>query len=189
MAVRPQLRKKKSSRETIGYFNGTLAVIDGRRGRPFFRIQIPRASAKLLVASLKKIATQENHRFTLASIMPQLNRMTLTRPNMPNYERWAARNYVRGDTLVISGGRQSCNITFTGGVGARSLAEQISAALSRCKSFLELRIPYRRRNLVEFIPDGELSAAGEKSDIAFGLAGESLGAMTLEAEDFSDWED
>jgi hypothetical protein len=117
-------------------------------------------------------------------------RLRLVRGDTPGYEAGAATIYLRGEIVKVTGREGSCNIDFSGPVGALLLAQRLQAARQRMRSFLEIRVPNRQRkkNLIEFIPDTELEARESAEHQKLALAGEALAADTLAENEFSDWD-
>lgn len=182
--------KKKKVRQTLGYFDCLNGELNGPKGRPFFRVRLDKEWVERLRHALRDCAARGGRCwFTLTSTSEKPERLRLTEKQTPAYELNAESIYVRGEAVRISGDKGSCNIDFSGQVGASLLEERLETAQTRMRRFLDIRVPSRARNLIEFITDTELEAMPspehEKLAIASGLAA----AEVLGAEDFSDWEE
>jgi hypothetical protein len=181
--------RKEKIRETVGYFEGLSGELRGARGRPFFRLRLDRAQVRKLLEGLDLCVQREGRRwFTLTSTHEKPARLRLTQMATPEYEDQAAAFYLRGEAMRISGDEGSCNINFSGSVGAPLLIERLRCAAKDMRRFLELRVPSRARNLIEFMADTTLEAVESAEHERLTLAGEKLAAEVLGAEDFSDWE-
>lgn len=180
---------KNGSRKTIGYIECAQAELRGRSGRPFFRIRLEAAQTSDLLRLLKRCAASPNREwFALTSTHEKPERLKLTEQRTPNYEINAAPLYLRGEPVRISGDEGSCNIDFSGAVGGVLLMERLRSAQRRMRRFVEIRIPSRKRNLIEFIPDTDLEAMESAEHQRLAQAGGALAADTWSNEDFSDWE-
>jgi hypothetical protein len=114
--------------------------------------------------------------------------LTLTKGRTPKYELNALAGYARGDAFRVSGRNQSCNIDFSGGDGASLLAKCIRSAQSKMRRFVEIRVPSRSRDIVEFIPDTDLESAGSTEHDRLATVGGVLAGAVWNQEDFSDWD-
>lgn len=191
MKVR-SLRKQgaQPTRRLIGYVVGTGAQLTGAAQRPFYRIRLRSAQAVELTERLESASASEEPRwYTLTALATNPNRLGLTEHlRLPAFEQAAAAVYLRGEAFRITGKGASCNIDFST-VGASLLAERLRTALSNMDEWLELRIPNRKRQLIEFVTDRELLAASSAEIDKLALAGAQLAAEFLAHEDFSDWEE
>ncbi|GMU23015.1 MAG: hypothetical protein AMXMBFR13_30990 [Phycisphaerae bacterium] len=173
----------------LGDFRALEVRTGSKSEQPFFRGRLRCADARELAKRLASLAQPgSRQRYYLTAKEPDTTRIKLVNlERTPEYERSAAQNYLRGDVFVVSGSRQSCNLEFSA-VGAGLLAAELKAATDRCREWVEIVVPNRRRklNLVEFIADTDLEAAAEEESLA--IAGELALAEILPREDFSDWE-
>lgn len=130
--------------------------------------------------------------YVLAATGDNLSRVRVLRDPPPQYELRAAREYVRGDVVRVTGSAKSCNIYITA-VGAAMLSDRLAKAAARMQATVRVRarVVHRRaeshRSLVEFLPDTDLISSAE--DRRLGQAGALLAAEVWPAEDFSDWEE
>ena len=183
------VQTKQKVRETVAYFESCFAELKGAKGRPFFRVRLDAAQAGSLIQRLEQCAgSRDREWFTLTSTHDKPERLRLTQPTTPNYEMNAAPVYLRGDAVRISGDRGSCNINFSGSVGGALLAERLRMAREKMRRFLEIRIPSRTWNLIEFIADIDLEAMESPEHRKLALTGGILAAELWGEEDFSDWE-
>lgn len=164
----------------------------GRQLRAF-SVRLSRASAEQL-DSLLGVACSEPYPCGAIVIITsgQVDRLRLLTDPAPEYERAAAREYLRGDVVRVTGASRSCNI-YISSLGVHLFRERLAEAARRCTTWLELRarVVHRRsdtqRSLIEFIPD--VDRVGAADDVRFGEAGAGLAAEAWPAEDFSDWEE
>lgn len=173
-------------RESIGYIEGLEGELNGPRKRPFYRIRFNRDQVRRLLAYLRRCT--EAKWFTLTATYEKPNRLRITKNlRVPDYERRASQIYLRGEAVRVSGDQGSCNIDFSGQVGRALLQENIRAAERNMEEYLDIQIPNRKRNLIEFIPDTEsrIIEADEQQRLA--EAGAVLAGEVLPAEDFSHW--
>lgn len=169
------------ARTVLGYVNGQ----SGQFGRlPFFALRLSLDQAAALDGLLGRAGAQSRNTTTLTASFHQPARLRVTEIEPPDYELRAAAQYVRGDVVRVQGKEGvSCGLDVSARFGIPLLREQLSAARGRARDFLELRVPSRKRDLVEFVPDVDLTTT---SDEAAALAAAQVAG--LEAEDFSDWE-
>jgi hypothetical protein len=172
-------------RATIGYVMG----VGGRFGRlPFYSVRFGLPQCKELDGLLAKSGAQRRRTTTLTASFHQPNRLRLTEVNPPDYEFRAAACYVRGDVIRVQGKEGvSCGLDLSARFGVPIVREQLGLAMAKAREYVELRVPSRKRDVIEFIPDTELNAPVSDEDAL--IAG-SVGALTdaLPPEDFSDWE-
>jgi hypothetical protein len=127
---------------------------------------------------------------TLTATYHQPNRLRITQVEAPDYELRAAAQYVRGDVLRVQGKeRVSCGLDVSARFGVPLLREQLAEAMTKAREYVEFRVPSRKRDIVEFIPDSELKRLARADDTEL-LAKASMWAAgrVLPPEDFSDWE-
>ena len=181
---------KNKYRETIAYIEGCDGELNGPNRRPFFKIRLEKGQAEHLLQHLEKCSECDNRQwFTLTATHDKPTRLRLTKElRVPDYETAAASIYLRGEIARISGDNGSCNITFSGAVGGLLLAQRLRSAWQRMRTFLDIRITSRKRNLLEMIPDTELEAAESTEHQRLAEMGASVAAETWPNEDFSDWE-
>ncbi|HWL95279.1 MAG TPA: hypothetical protein VNT79_17295 [Phycisphaerae bacterium] len=180
-------QRQQHQRLTRGYVRASFAELRPN-SRPFYRARLSRSAVEALISHLETCAQADRTWFTLASMEPDLERISVTQATTPRYEQAAAPNYARGDVFRVSGKSKSCNIDFSGGAGAAYLARQLRSAYDASKEFVEIRIPSSRRHVVEFFSDTALAPEHSSELEALARASELAAASTLMAEDFSDWE-
>lgn len=180
-------RKLRRGRLAITGFSAQLSPV---RGTPYYRVRLRDAEARALSDDLRRCAALPGRRwFTLIATHERPERLRLTEDiETPAFEAGASAHYARGEAFVIQGKGRSCNIRFSGRVGAGLLADRLDAARGNMQDFVEIRIPSRHRDLIEFVADAELAAGPSAVEAALGAAGAQLAARTLAPEDFSDWE-
>lgn len=186
--------RAETGREFIDDVYGTDARQEFGPGGVFrgFRVRLDKAAAGHLAALLSEAdSTVPPRRYGLAATRENFRRLRVVRGGLPKYEQSAAREYVRGDVLHVTGSEKSCNIAISA-IGAAMIAEKLRAATARAQEWIELRVRvvHRRReghrSLMEFVPDVELVARAE--DRGFGELGAALTGESWPADDFSDWE-
>lgn len=178
----------QTPRAARGHVRAIFAELNPPGKRPFYRARLEANEIGRLCQFLAECGTGQRDWFTLAAIQPDLTRLSLTKSRTPKYELSAAKDYARGDVFRVSGKNQSCNIDFSGGEGAALLARILKSAQSRMRRFVELRVPSRSRNIVEFIPDTDLEAADSAEHCRLAMTGEALAGVVWDQEDFSDWD-
>ena len=165
--------------------------LNGPGRQPFFRAKLDRQQSQELITRLEQCANADGRRwFLLLVTYDDTTRLLLMQQSPPAYEANAAPDYLRGDVLKVTGKKDSCNIEFSGRVGAPLLVERLQDVSRRMRRFLEIRVPNRwnKRNLIEFIPDTDLEAAQTPEHRKLALAGEALTGQAWTEDDFSDWE-
>lgn len=165
--------------------------LNGPAKQPFFRAKLDRQQSAELIEHLEQCANVGKRQwFLLLVTYDDTTRLRLMQQGPPAYEANAAEVYLRGEVLKVTGQKDSCNIEFSGRVGAPLLVERLQTVRQRMRRFLEIRVPNRwsRRNLIEFIPDTELEAAKTAEHHKLALAGEALTGEAWTEDDFSDWE-
>lgn len=191
-ADKPPARPRRSAqpvKETIGYVGGFGGRLTGPGGRPFYQVRIRSAQVAELLKHLDNCAAcADRSWFNLCATYDEPDRLRLTRDlETPAYEGQAAPIYLRGDVFRISGQEKSCNIDFSGPIGAALLAERLRAAQALMRDFMEIRVPNRKRQLVEFVPDVDLEAAQTPEHKKLALTGEALAGDLLAGDEFADW--
>jgi hypothetical protein len=167
----------------------TLGYVQGARGRfstsPFYRLHLPVHDAcPKLDQLLQKAATEGRVTATVTASFHQPDRLRITMVNAPDYEQRAAAQYVRGDVIRIQGRvGVSCGMDVSGQFGVPLLREKLGDAVRRAKEFVELRVPNRKHDVVEFWPDVDLLPNDDIVSASVAAAG-----AVLPKEDFSDWE-
>jgi hypothetical protein len=174
------MQKKRS---VIGY-------VFGKGGRfdhcPFYRLELPLAECRKLEELLAAAGGEQRRTATLTATRQQMDRLCVTGVGPPKYEQRAVEQYVRGDVLRVQGTEgNSCNLTISARFGVPLMTQQLGVALERAREFVELRVPSRKYDLVEFVPDVDLDSSDEQILAAGSIAATVVG---LAAEDFSDWE-
>ncbi len=179
----------KSKAATVG--RRTLGSINGSGGLfarfPFYEVRLSKGKA---VPELDRLLGQADRdrrcTLTLTVSYHQPDRLRVTETDPPNYELQASASYVRGDAMRVQGREGvSCNLDLSARLGVGALRDELRVAAQRAEKFVVLRVPSRKRNLVELVPDVDFGLG--ESDI---LAAASMAAAgtVLRAEDFSDWE-
>jgi len=174
-------------RTSVGY-------VRGQRGRfarvPFFSLRLNPEQCRRLDELLKRIDADSRHGSTLTITHEQPDRIRVTETEAPDYELRAAEQYVRGDVIRIQGKEGiSCGLDISAKFGIPLVRQQLAQALAKAKDFVELRIPNRARDVIEFIPDTDLKGSLRDDSDLLAEASAKLAAEVLEPEDFSDWED
>lgn len=168
----------------------TLGYVVGRSGRfdrdPFYRLSLPADASRELDRLLAKANGGARRTATLTATYEEPDRLRVTEAEAPAYEHRAAAQYVRGDVLRVQG-RQgvSCGLDMSARFGVPLIREQLRLALSRCREYVEMRVPSRVHDVVEFVPDVDLIPSEENSLVSGSTA---AATAVLPAEDFSDWE-
>ena len=178
--------KQGTDQRTIGYVKGTNGCII-RDGKPFYRVRLDASALNDLLSLLDQVAPTDErqwHALTATSELP--SRLRFYRTPTPNFEQHAAKSYVRGTIYRISG-RESINICFSV-QGALLIANRFREAMQHMRNFVLLRVPGRKIDLIEFLPDLQLEAAASEEHARLGQTGESLTGQVWGQEDFSDWE-
>ncbi len=173
----------KPKRRVIGYVMGNAGLF-GRS--PFYEIRLD----KKAVSEIDRLLAQGNaaRRCTviLAVTYHQPDRLRVLEADPPEYESRASGAYLRGDAMRVQGREGvSCNLDLSARLGVEALRHELRVAGGRAKAFVVLRVPSRKRDIIELIPDVDLDLS-EKDVIVAG----SVAAATamLPPEDFSDWE-
>lgn len=179
-----------SRRATSGEPSSYSAMaLDGYLGaKPFFWARLDKPTATEFAARLKACAKQQRRWYTLAATYENPRRLRLMPERTPDFESAAAPLYVRGELLRVTGSPgASCNISFSAR-GAADLAGCLTRALADAHAWLEVRVPSRKRDLVEFIPDSDVKPSEISEIESLGRTGEVLAGEVLPRDDFSDWE-
>lgn len=181
---------KKKVRETIAEIICVEGELNGPGGHPFARIRLNREHADKLLEHLEACATGDGREWcalTWSHDKPERLRIT-KETDTRKYIRQASQIYLHGQPVRVSGKDGSCNITFSGAVGGRLLAERIGAARQAMREFFDIRIPDRKWNITEYVPDTELEAQDDLEHRKLALAGESSVGDVWPNDDFGDWE-
>jgi hypothetical protein len=174
---------KNNRRRVVGYVGGTGGVF-GRA--PFFQIQLSKQAVRQLDELLMKADGDRRCTLTVTASFQQPDRLRVTEADPPQYEAVASSAYVRGDAMRVNGREgASCGIDLSARWGVPALRNALRLACERANNYVLLRIPSRKRDLVEIIPDMELLPADEGAVLS---ASATSAAALLPAEDFSDWE-
>lgn len=183
-------RTKIKYRETIAYLECEYGELNDPGQRPFFRVRLSKGQLEELLRLLNDCAAAEGRAwYTLTATHEKPARLRLTRElRVPDYEQQAASIYLRGEPVRISGDGGSCNISFSGAVGGSLMVERVQMALMRARNNVDIRIPSRKRNLIEFIPDTEREAEESREHQRLAETGATIVGDVWPNEDFSDWE-
>lgn len=170
-------------RNTIGYVLGER----GRFGRnPFFTVRLPSDRIEEFDRLLAKADGRHRHTTTITVSHQQPDRLRVTEVGPPEYELRAADQYVRGDVIRVQGKEgKSCGLDISARFGVPLIRQQLRSAAERAKTFVELRVPSRKRDLVEFRADVDIPPGEEELLLDAAI---TLAAQCLPTEDFSDWE-
>jgi hypothetical protein len=170
-------------RRVIGYVTGRSGVFDRR---PFYQIRLDKDASAQFDQLLSKGNAAGRCTVAVSVSYHQPDRLRVTEIDPPDYELRAVTGYVRGDTIRIQGREGvSCGLDLSARFGVPLVREQLRGATQRAVEYLVMRIPSRKRDVIEFIPDVDLT----HSDVDTFVAGSVTAAMSiLPAEEFSDWE-
>jgi hypothetical protein len=174
----------KTKRRTIGYVIGAA----GSFARfPFYEIRLDKKKA---VPELDRLLAKGNVAqrctVTLSASFHQPDRLRVTEIDPPDYESRASAAYLRGDVMRVQGREGiSCGLDLSARLGVQALQNELRLASKRAKTFVILRVPSRKRDIIELIPDIDLDASEKEMLIAGSVA---AATTTLPPEDFSDWE-
>lgn len=183
------MKAKEKTRATIRYIEGLEGVLAGPKGRPFFRVRLNLKQISELIDALEQCARQDGRCwFTLTSTHDKPARLRLMQPATPDYELGASAVYMRGEAAWISGDEGSCNINFSGSDGALMLIKRLRDVQKKMRRFVDIRIPSRARNLIEFVADVDLEAAPSAEHERLAIGGGIVASQSLPADDFGDWE-
>jgi hypothetical protein len=173
----------QQQRSTIGYVVGE----GGRFGRlPFYSVRLARAQCKELDELLAKAGAEQRRTTTLTASFHQPDRLRLTEIDPPAYEVRATSYYVRGDVVRVQGKEGvSCGLDLSARFGVPLVRQQLAQATAKARQYVELRVPSRKRDVIEFIPDVDLKPSEEDTLVAGSVA---AATAALSIEDFSDWE-
>jgi hypothetical protein len=181
-------------RNTIGQVYGTDGHLGEDSGEPFFQIHLARSAADEMRTLLGRATVEDDSRtwVIITADHSNANRLRVTTVEPPAYERDAAANYFRGDVLRVSGrpGR-SCNLDLSSRFALREFCRVMDDARARSINFTVLRVPSRKNDLVEWIPDAELhpdARHGMDEAARLGQTGAVIAGEVFGDADFSDWE-
>jgi hypothetical protein len=157
-------------------------------GQPFYRLHLGPAPLAELRSELERRSKRARAWVTLVVTADNPNRLRLKDDPTAEFEARAAPIYLRGDTFRVTGRQgRSCNITMSSD-GAAALARKLGEAGERMREWVEIRVPSRKRDLLEIVPDVDISAGDSGEIDAIVSAGARAGSRALTREDFSDWE-
>lgn len=177
---------KDPHRRTIGYVTGTHGCITPS-GSPFFQVRLDAAALENLVPMLDQAGRAGERRWhLLAATQGVPSRLRLYQIPTPDFEQHAYEGYARGKIYRISG-RKSMNLAFSVH-GASLIAERLREARQYMRRFVLFRVPGRKIDLIEFVPDKELERIASEETAQFGEVGAKLASHVWEPEDFNDWE-
>jgi len=156
-----------------------------------YRIRLAKEQCEGLGAMLKDRAGEPPARI-LAATVEKPERLRVLSVPAPDYELAAARHYVRGDVVRVTGKARSCNASLSR-IGAEQVRIELSAALARAREWVEFRARIARfrpnegpRSLIELVPDVDIYA--EEEDRRMGETGVALAGSVWTAAEFEDWE-
>jgi len=176
-----------TKRRTIAYFNGSHGLLS-LAGKPaFYQIRFDASVLEELISNLRAVADSDSRMwYTLTASSESLSRLRMYTSRTPDFELRASKCYLRGTLFRVSG-KESANIDFSTD-GALLLAERLREAKTKMREFVLLRLPNRKKDIVEFWPDIELEALPSDEHLRLRQGGETLAAQVWCPEDFSDWE-
>ena len=185
-----QVDDKRGLGDVVGDDGRILLRKDG--GLKDFCLRLPKPQAERLAAMLDDAAGTPPGR-TLTATEENLNRLRVVADPLPEYERRAGPEYVRGDVLRVTGSQKSCNISATRH-GADLISARIRAVVGRAREWIEFRAKVVRyspeegpRSFVEVSEDVQVVA--ERDADALGRSGTALAGSVWTHEEFRDWED
>ncbi|MDP9175184.1 MAG: hypothetical protein M3O30_15155 [Planctomycetota bacterium] len=171
------------SRTTIGYVLGESGHFDRS---PFYRLRLSIAECRRFDELLERVRAGHRCTATLTASFHQPDRLRVTEIEAPEYERRAAAQYIRGDVVRVQGREGiSCGLDVSGQFGIPLIRQQLGLAMARAAQYVEIRVPSRKRDVVEFVPDVDLES-GEDNALVSGSV--SAATSVLPREDFRDWE-
>jgi hypothetical protein len=186
------IRRNDRQKTLLGVVHCDQVALNGPTGKPFFSAKLSKAEGSNLLHLLDELGQHEGPGwYLLAASSPDPKRLRLVDfDRTPAYELDAEGEYLRGELFRVTGKEDSCNINFSGPVGARLIAERLRAALARADSFIDIVVPNRhgKKDLIEFIPDTDRESEPGQEHERLALAGDALAADLLVDDDFSDWE-
>jgi hypothetical protein len=177
-------KNTRAGRRNLGSVNG----IGGVFGRfPFYELHLDK---KRGVPELDRLMAQADPdrrcTLTLTVSYHQPDRLRVTETDPPNYESQASASYVRGDAMRVQGREGvSCNLDLSARLGVGAFRNELRVAAGRAEKFVALRVPSRKHDLVELIPDIDLGVGEDRILVEASVA--AIGTV-LPADDFSDWE-
>ena len=175
--------KAKDGRRVLGFVRGQQGVLGSD---PFFVIHLPKEAAVALDQLLGSSDGSRRCTVTITITSHQPNRLRITEIDPPQYESKACETYLRGDTMRVNGGiGKTCGLDLSARFGVPAIRSQLREALDQADEFIVLRVPSRKHDLIEFIPDTAISTV---SNDAMLQASMSSAAQLLPAEEFTDWE-
>lgn len=178
--------KQSGEQRTIGYVTGENGCITPN-GKPFYQVRLDAAALDDLLSILDRVGqTGERRWHLLAGTATEPSRLRCYRIPTPKFEQRAATCYLRGRIFRISG-KESINVGFSV-EGASIIAERLRAIRQRMRRFVLFRVPDRKKDVLEFLPDVELEGIESREHARLAETGAKLAAQVLEPEDFSDWE-
>jgi hypothetical protein len=177
-------------RTSVGAVIGRNARFGTPPGEAFYRVELVCHAALDLQGLLTKSRDWVSRRWvTVTASYHDPNRLRVTHAPPPAYESRAADSYFRGDAMRVTGVEgSSINLDLSSRFAVQSLNELIASATARAKEFIVLRVPNRKRDLIEVLADVDLPTPQTDEEQRLGASGAGLAATVLPAEDFSDWE-
>ena len=177
--------------KTIMYITCSGCELNGPGKKPFFRVRLDAQESGELAKYLENCEGEQGRNwYAITATYDEPTKLKLIKGMTPAYEANAIPDYLRGEVLRVSGKNRSCNIEFSGQVGAPLLLERLQTVRKRMRRFLEIRVPNRsnKRNLIEFISDTDLEAIETLEHQRLVQAGGVLASEIFPEDDFSDWE-
>jgi hypothetical protein len=171
------------SRTTIGYVLGASGRFDHS---PFYCLRLSIDACRQFNELLGRVSASHRCTATLTASFHQPDRLRITEIDPPEYERRAAAQYVRGDVVRVQGREGvSCGLDVSSQFGIPLIRQQLNLAMARASKYVEFRVPSRKRDVIEFVPDIDVENADEATLVAGSIA---AATAALRPEDFSDWE-
>lgn len=168
----------------ISTFRGSHGALNAAN---FYQVRFEESVLQALISRLQIVANaQERCWHSLTSTDEDFSRIRIYKIRTPDFEMRAFNRYLRGTVFRISG-QESMNIDFSVD-GALLLATRLQAAKDEMRSFVLLRLPHRKKPIIEFIADIELEQRRSGEHDRLGQVGQSMAVEVWGDEDFSDWE-
>jgi hypothetical protein len=171
-----------NNRRVIGFVHGSGGFF---AQSPFYVLQLDKKSARQLDKLLEQGNSSSRCEVTITATFHQPDRLRITETDPPDYEARAVDTYVRGDVIRVQGKPGvTCSLAVSARWGVPAIQSQLRRAASRASKFLLLRVPNRKRDVVEFVADEDLASEPVDANVAASMAS---AANLLPEESFDDW--
>ena len=176
-------------RTNIGAVYGMQGEFGATADQPFYLVQLDLRTLPELRALLEKASDQHGRRWvTITASYHDSTRLRVTQTPPPAYEQRAVEDYLRGDVLRVTGVEgNSINLDLSSRFGVGTFLKLLDSASQRAKEFVAIRVPSRKHDLIELLPDVELFQAETAEQVGLGIAGAAMASAVLPVEDFADW--